>query len=133
MQSVTLQEADWRKRQIESLRKQFREYREVADKCSFNFKSQHTKGKLNNIEMNFMITVFLVHRTFIKAWTQYGLAINVGDREAAQQAHHFIELLTNWFTLYNPNDPKIDLMAEVPGIKDMIANPQLIYYETIKK
>lgn len=124
IQYVSLPEASWRKRQIELIKEQLKEYNEAIATLLSNFESTHTRGKLNNIEMDFMITANMVHRTFIKAHEQCALAVNSGDREALQQARHFIKLLTNWLTFC---DPKIDLVAEGWGIKDMVTDPKLIY------
>jgi len=125
VQYVSLQEAEWRQRQIDLLKKQFKTYREVASVFLSNFMRTHTKGKLNDVETDFMITAGMVHKTFMKAHDQYGLAINTGDREAAQQSHHFIKLLTDWLAFC---DPEIDLVAEGWAIKDIVTNPKLIYF-----
>lgn len=125
VQYVSLQEADWRRRQIELIKKQVKEYKETFTAFLSNFERTHTRGRLNNIEMDFMITAKMAHNTLIKAHKQYGDAINAGDREACQQAHHFIKVLTDWFAFC---DPKIDLMAEGWAIKDIITGPKLIYF-----
>lgn len=123
MQFVTLQEADWRKRQIELLEKRVERYKKISSVFLYDFQKTHTEGELNSVEKNFVATVYLVHKTVSKAQTQCRLAINANDREAAQNAHHFIKFLTDWLS-----GPKTDLKAEDLAIRGMVTNPKLIYF-----
>ena len=130
MKKLTLEETEWRTSQIDVLEEQLKTYRGVADRFFSNFKRTHTKGNLNNTELDFMLTAGMVHDTFIKASTQYGIAINIGDRDAVAQARNYIQILTNW---HIKAELQLYFLEEYSRIKDLTTLPELTYYTGIKK
>jgi len=130
MKKLTLEETEWRTSQINVLEEQLKTYRGVADRFFSNFKSTHEKGNLNNVETDFMITLSMIHDTYIKASTQYGIAINIGDRDGVTQAHNYIQTLINWHT---KAELQLYFLEEYSKIKDFTALSQLTYYTGIKK
>ena len=130
IQYVTLQEANWRKKQIGLVEGQFEGYKKATSIFLSNFEETRTGDKLNDVEMDLMIIVYMVHSTFVKAHTQYELAINAGDREAAQQAYNFMKLSKEWFAEVNIINNSIN---DYEKIKEIVTIPKLIYFGTIKK
>lgn len=130
MQNLTIKEANWRIIQTDVLKKLVKGYREVAEKFLFDFKKTHTKGNLDNVELDFMLTAEMVHQVFVKAHTQFGIAINIGDRDATTQAHYYIQTLINWHIQANL---QLHFLKEYSKIKDLTTLPELIYYVDIRK
>lgn len=130
MQKLTLEEAEFRMNQLDVLEKQLKVYQGVADKFMSNFRSTYTLGKLSDVETEFMVTAGKVHDTFVKASTQYRIAISIGDRLAAIQAYNYIQALINWHT---KADLQLYFLEEYAKIKDLTTEPELMYYTGIKK
>lgn len=129
MQNLSLKEADWRIKQTDTLEKLLKGYREVTTKFFSHFEDTHTKGELSDVETDFLLTLSMVNQAFLKAHTQYGIAINIGDREAAKQAHNYIQTLKNW---HDKADLQMYFLEEYFKINALITKPELSYYKDIK-